>query len=88
MQDRAFTPEQKKEVINRLYAAWVSSPHLRLGQLISNSINQQKGNDGTALYYVEDQVLVRWAEEFVASGETIYGVDDPCRPSTTDTKPR
>ena len=88
MQDRALTPEQKKEVINRLYAAWVSSPHLRLGQLISNVMNNRQNDGGIALFYIEDQVLVRWAEEFVASGETVYGVDDPCRPSTTDTKPR
>lgn len=34
LSDRALTPEQKKEVTDRLLAAWLRTPELRLGQLI------------------------------------------------------
>lgn len=34
LSDRALTPEQKKEITDRLLAAWLRTPELRLGQLI------------------------------------------------------
>lgn len=76
MKDRALTPEQKREVLNRIYAAWVSAPHQRLGQLLSNSVHMHRDSDGTSLFYVEDRTLASWAEDFVAEGETVYGTDD------------
>jgi hypothetical protein len=33
---RAHTPEQKWEVIERLYTLWLEHPEYRLGQLIAN----------------------------------------------------
>lgn len=55
MNKRANTPEQKKEICDRLYKWWLENPELRLGQLISWGGQQ----DGTVdLFYVEDYDLV------------------------------
>lgn len=54
MKDRAQTPEQKREVIERIYAAWLAQPHLRLGQFIMNAVEDP--------YYVEDFALVKALE--------------------------
>jgi hypothetical protein len=35
--NNAQTPEQKREIIERLYALWLQHPTLRLGELISVS---------------------------------------------------
>ena len=36
MEKRATTPEQKRSVIEQIYAAWLAHPQLRLGQLVCN----------------------------------------------------
>ncbi len=48
--------EDKVMLIARLYAAWMQTPSLRLGQLISNA---------RSLYYTSDEELVRSVEEYV-----------------------
>ncbi len=47
--DRANTPEQKQEIMERLYKLWLEHPELRLGQLIGNVYL-----DRHSLYIAED----------------------------------
>ena len=49
---RAVTPEQKREVIEDVYHAWVARPDLHLCQLLTNLHPDQD------LFCVEDFVLV------------------------------
>ena len=55
--DRAITPEQKEEIINRLKVLWLNNPKLRLGQLILNASEAD-------LYYAEDRHLIDILELF------------------------
>lgn len=58
---RAFTPEEKKQILNRILAVWVSVPDMRLGQLI---VCSQYTVD---TFYVEDQKLVENVEAFLST---------------------
>ena len=49
---RAETPEQKRAVIERLYAAWLKVPTLRLGQFIYGSTNE------CDIFGMEDEALI------------------------------
>lgn len=60
---RAYTPEQKKEIINRLLVVWISLPDLRLGQLIANA-NLTK-NEDKDIFYIEDFELIEKMESFL-----------------------
>lgn len=61
---RAVTPEQKREVIERLLAAWMRAPDLRLGQLISNSVYEPVSGRMVDLFTIEDVVFVESVERF------------------------
>jgi hypothetical protein len=50
--ERAATPEQKRAVIDRLFALWLEQPAQRLGQLLDNA------HAGPLLYYIEDEALI------------------------------
>jgi hypothetical protein len=56
--ERAVTPEQKRAVVERLYAAWLKVPNLRLGQLIANAV------DGGEIFYVPDGGLADDVESY------------------------
>ncbi len=56
---RAYTPEQKKQILQRLYSVWLSYPHMRLGQLIHNAVD----GSGQALFYIEDEPLIKACED-------------------------
>lgn len=58
MPGRALTPEQKKEITDRLLAAWLRVPAMRLGQLIMNATS------GRDIFYAEDYPLIREIEEW------------------------
>lgn len=60
---RALTPEQKRELIERLYAAWCRQPEQRLGQFVSNSL----GIAGFGFFYAEDSELVEACESWCDS---------------------
>lgn len=51
---RAYSAEQKRAIIERLYALWLRWPELRLGQLIMNIFGD--------IYHVEDSVLIEELE--------------------------
>ena len=53
---RARTPDQKREVIERLLAVWENHPDLRLLQLITNVYSD--------CYYVEDWDFIEALERF------------------------
>lgn len=53
---RATTDEQKRNVVERVYALWIAHPELRLGQLLGNVFRE--------MYYVEDIELVQTLERF------------------------
>ena len=57
---RAQTPGEKRAVIERLYAAWLAAPDLRLGQLID------LGAEKASLFYIEDQPFAEHMEKFAA----------------------
>lgn len=56
MNKRAITPEDKKIIIDRLYACWLKIPDERLGQLIWNSYGRHD------FFYVEDEDFVEHLE--------------------------
>lgn len=58
---RANTPEEKKQVIDRLYYAWLSVPDLRLGQFLECA----KPKNLDDLFYIEDNDLANHIEKFV-----------------------
>lgn len=60
---RAITPEQKREVIERIYNAWLKAPQQRLGQLISNATYNK--NTIKDIFYVEDEDLAEKIEELI-----------------------
>ena len=55
---RAYTTFEKRELIIRLLNAWIESPELRLGQLLSNVFNYDT-------FYIEDDEFVSRVEEYV-----------------------
>lgn len=59
---RADTPAGKFTVMAGLLAAWQEVPYLRFGQFLVSALP-----DGTDLFYVEDEVLLRVARSFAAS---------------------
>jgi hypothetical protein len=61
LNSRAITPEQKREIIERIYAAWLNVPEQRLGQLLDNA-NWFAGDVG--LFDQEDYALVVATELF------------------------
>ena len=61
MGKRANTPEEKKEVIDRLYDAWLLVPELRLGQLLE-CVKPQNLDD---LFNIEDFTLIEETEKFI-----------------------
>lgn len=58
---RANTPEDKREVMERLYNAWMDVPDLRLGQLICGVF----GTRLESVFYFEDFLLIKQIESFV-----------------------
>lgn len=56
---RASTPAEKRAVIERIHAAWVATPHQRLGQLIANACCNK------FIFYTEDTTLAELCEAFV-----------------------
>ena len=59
IKNRAETPEQKRQVIERLYAAWLANPDSRLCQLIMNATHPNP------VFYIEDMDLVTQVEKFI-----------------------
>lgn len=58
MKGRAVTPEQKREVIERILEAWIRlHPHERLGQMLHNACS----SDGD-FFYIEDDRIAELAE--------------------------
>jgi len=65
---RAVTPEQKREVIERVYAAWLAAPQQRLGQFIKNAV----GTLGPEfMFSVEDDAIAAACERFVKTSRHI-----------------
>jgi hypothetical protein len=62
---RALTADQKRAVLERLLAAWLRAPELRLGQLIDNAVRAKTGCLPD-LFDVEDEQLAELVEAFVA----------------------
>lgn len=60
---RAYTPEQKRQVLDRIYRAWLGAPTQRLGQLILNARRPEQ--PCAEVFYREDEDLVRDIEAFV-----------------------
>jgi uncharacterized protein YihD (DUF1040 family) len=62
---RAFTTAQKRELVERLLAAWQRSPHQRLGQFISNAAHAASHEGRSVdLFQVEDDLFALMVENF------------------------
>lgn len=61
LKGRAIEAWQKRKVIEGVLSAWLSTPTLRLGQLIVCAIDKNKD-----LFYVEDEALIKDLEDFCA----------------------
>lgn len=59
---RAYTPEQKRAIIEKLYKIWLDVPTLRLCQLIY--IVGGNGQD-LDLFYMEDEALITELEKHI-----------------------
>lgn len=57
MKDRAVTSEQKRAVVERLYAAWLKVPEQRFGQLVFNATD-------CLIFYTEDEALAELIEDY------------------------
>jgi hypothetical protein len=64
VKNRANTDAEKKEIIDRVYRAWLASPQLRLGQLLECA----KPNRLDDLFNIEDYDLVVEVEKFSYNG--------------------
>jgi len=53
---RAITNQKKREVLDRLYNAWISVPEFRLGQMLHNKFEDR-------LFYIEDYELIEELED-------------------------
>lgn len=68
---RATTREEKRAVVEELYAAWCAVPALRLGQLVVNALGKDApereliGN----IFYCEDTKLAEKLKEFALEHE-------------------
>jgi hypothetical protein len=58
IQFRAHTPEEKRAIVERLLAVWLTVPDLRFGQMLTNAMRD------CSLFYVEDEVLASTVELF------------------------
>jgi len=45
LEDRANTPQEKREAIEAIFKVWLKYPELRLGQLIANVIASRPADD-------------------------------------------
>lgn len=61
---RAQTPEQKREIIERLYTLWQAHPDLRLGQLILNAYSTDSVSVEGSIYHGEDFHFINNLERF------------------------
>jgi hypothetical protein len=60
---RAFSPEEKRALIERVLTAWLQSPHERLSQFIANA--HRSGRLAQCqLFYVEDDEFAKMLEEY------------------------
>jgi hypothetical protein len=66
MQGRALTEERKRAVAERILAAWMRVPELRLGQFISNARAWNGSFPSGGLFYTEDEELAILCEAFAA----------------------
>ena len=58
-------PERISKILTELSEVWIQYPDLRLGQLLFNVINDP------ALYYIEDEDLIKELKTFYKNGSTI-----------------
>ncbi len=63
MIDRAETPQEKREMLERLLTAWEKCPQQRLGQLLVNTLRGENETLHQRLFYVEDFALARLLEK-------------------------
>ncbi len=57
----------KKNITNRILAAWEKAPHLRLGQLIENAVDEEYKNSKLKvdLFYIQDDKLLELIEIYI-----------------------
>lgn len=61
-QERATTPEKKKEFLHRLETIWMNNPSLRFGQLLENVYHHLR--EDHCFYYTEDEPFLQRVEAF------------------------
>jgi hypothetical protein len=63
LKGRAGTEAEKRAIIERLLAAWLRAPRLRLGQLLEAAVSGR--SIGGGMFYVEDDDLLDCVELLV-----------------------
>lgn len=54
---RALTAQHKKQIIDRLYGAWLKNPELRLSQMIWNKVST------IDFFFIEDEDFIKILEQ-------------------------
>ena len=75
---------EREEVIQRIMAAWMCEPHLRLGQFIWNAVETalHSGQFMSDLFYITDEKLVEICESYVRSYNDIHDDQSGGHPET------
>ncbi len=74
--DRALTLVQKRDLVERLFSAWLKAPLQRFGQLLHNSL----GVAPERLCHVEDRQLAEGVEQLVQNNPPIRPWASPSDP--------
>lgn len=67
---RAYTPEQKRDVVEALYAAWLKNPSCRLGQFIEGARHWEGRR--SSIFHVEDDDFVLMVQRFADHEEACH----------------
>jgi hypothetical protein len=71
---RAYTYEDRREIVDKALGAWMCKPSLRFGQLIVNAITENlvcngvkptKENIETKIFYIEDEALAQVLTDYI-----------------------
>lgn len=69
---------QRKDVVEKLLTVWKQNPHLRLGQLLINSLDNMQ--ESSKLFYMEDYDLIDKLYEKLSTNSITYVRSKSSRP--------
>lgn len=75
VEGRAYTYEDRREVVDKALGAWMCKPAQRFGQLIVNAVTEHlvcngvkptKENIETKIFYIEDEAFAQVLTDYIA----------------------